>query len=719
MKFVEHKIIRGEGAGKWLPFARQKAARLHAQAQGGARTQRWTVDQGMVDIKVSVQGDQRHIHIERKGCPPFLSGLCDLVLHKEGDVPGADIPFTPVYQVDDPNDPDPAVMIDVFRRFYPSPATPPADRAWRDEPRLARDHDAAKQMITLKASMFSGQMRKVVQVLQGMNVEIPYSPAWGPTHGVFTASSGQPWVIEIANEGILAWPMSICRNPVTDADGVELLSYTPIATPKPTGAAFDAALANGDIIRLADADEMRACYSRIPFFTNCGWAFNSDGHEAANAVWHMEGEYVKTAIAVVHIAEVNGRPATATASLVEGGYLHGARYQCQLKFPLGDRRRFYSFDTSPGDPPFLHNSEAPVFVFYDGATRVVVKYINDLSASHTDVYADSFPDFQVETCVSPSIFGVQSKSGTEVHQAQAHLEGDEIPAAPTYLSASTLNTQDMGYPNFLGLAFLDANNAQYGHVYDLHQIAFSTRSGVTDSEVTLSAMVVPLDEREGYYYAHLIRRTNSESSRELRTEPVYEEGFFQEAEIIPPSHNFSGHCGDANGTTEITGLSGDSLAGVCDAGQWRGRVTPAQTIRRYFPGLSVGAAVIAATNATGACVLQGTPHPPATDISLDGESYSTHAPIFFFRGSGGVRYPLPTPRGTPYLFNVDGLATALFRFIEANETQAMVVVRDAFDPHKFALSPGINLVASLDLKSELSDYPVAEASANRSLIGVP
>lgn len=185
MAHFEHKIIQGEGAGKWLPFARQKVAALHARAKAmkvTALVQRWTVEAGMVEIAVRVAGDQRFIHIRRKPCPPFLSGLTDMVFHSDG-LSG----LTPVYEVPDPDHPE--EIIDVFRRFYPSPATPAEGRAWRDEPRLAIDEDAAKQMLVLRASMFSGEMRKVVQVLQGANVAIPYSPMFGLTHGVFTAAS--------------------------------------------------------------------------------------------------------------------------------------------------------------------------------------------------------------------------------------------------------------------------------------------------------------------------------------------------------------------------------------------------------------------------------------------------------------------------------------------------------------------------------------------------
>jgi hypothetical protein len=338
----EHKLLEGEGVGKYLPFARQKAELLYRQARGGTRTQRWLLD-GEFEVAIRVVGEDKYIRITG-GCPKFLSGLVDAVLE-----PGALIEDgpKPIYTIPDPN--NPAQTIKVLRRFYSKKGA-----AWKDERGL---NTSGKDIVQIRSSMFSGEMRKVVQVLQGMNQTVSYSPTWYKTHGVFTAQDKSKWVIEVSSSGVVAYPMNVCST------AIEGLGYTPLPTTKPAGG----------YITLLTADQVKDAYSKVPFFPACGWAFNPGGHKAINVAVTNDDDKTKTTLYRLTITEVENRPASATLVEADSGFIHGPKW-VHMKFPDIDGVLF-SFDTSNGSSVFTTVCDAPVFAYYDGDTEVVAQYL--------------------------------------------------------------------------------------------------------------------------------------------------------------------------------------------------------------------------------------------------------------------------------------------------------------------------------------------------------
>lgn len=697
---VEHKILRGAGAGKWLGFARAQLRLLAGQyvaqasrakqkrrdAETGVRTRRLLVDGGMIEIKVSVNRDQHYIEIRRRSCPPFVSGLADLVLHTEEGIQP-----TPVYQVDDPNDPDPAATIDVFRRFYPSPAIPAEDRDWRDEPRLAKDQEAAKQMISLKASMFSGEMRKVVQILQGSNVLIPYSPVFGICHGVYKAANGQRWIVKISSQGVFAWPMAMCLNPVYNAAGELVLDYTPISSPEPTD--IESATEAGTYVELLPSIGIRPFYNTSPFFFTCGWAFSEDGHKAANVSWTSQ-EVKRGHLHELTIAEVDGRLATASLVLVEEGVIHGPRAS-HMKYPqIGSN--IYSFDPFYNDANYMHLCEAPVFCWYEGQTLRVVRYIYNPQTYDT-VYSDSGTLFS-----NPLFKGNENRtlrSGTVTNGTDPAFQMDgwsmsgAVDSSPFYRE-SRYDLTPVGY-------IVEQAAGVATKVTDVFVVNFSRNDEAYGVRVA-QVLIVPPYNREACYLVGERNREVTSGSQQAITGRGQDVSFSSTTQSTCSSLPKDVLIGDSFDPSpdfyEVTADNVDISNGATPGAvyQYADDGVPCMKI----PTLRV---------ATGSNVT----------VTLAASSRAQQAFTYF---ATGVTYGLPMPPGSA---GFSGTLTGLFQYLNENETQAFIAEADGFDPGTFIISGDVGKVRGFECVSTAANYPVAEIGVDPnivsgfSFVGVP
>ena len=181
------------------------------------------------------------------------------------------------------------------------------------------------QYARLRPSMYSGRMRRLVQLVMGYGrlhadqiattgrdkvnmvqegVQVPYDYRWHRTHGLTTAADGRLWLLEISiSRGVVAMPLPLvpksARLKDSDRDvlraAVDEFGGLPLGTAFPTGQMFDAALAEGSIIRLLAPADMAAFYRMTPFSSVIGWSFNRAGTEAHNTGWYWHEDRVKRA----------------------------------------------------------------------------------------------------------------------------------------------------------------------------------------------------------------------------------------------------------------------------------------------------------------------------------------------------------------------------------------------------------------------------------------
>lgn len=232
------------------------------------------------------------------------------------------------------------------------------------------------------SGQFSGEMRKVVQLLLGMAVNdgmqtvtkpVLYSPCFALCHGIFVTSTGARWVIECASSGITAWPLPIVdgARPSTE-DGIDLPYF-----PLPVDALPDAA----DRVVLLDASGVSSFYSKQMMYALSGWAFNRNGHKAVNIVWDTpEDEYRVTHLCHLSIVEENGAPAFASLTIESGKYLFGyydsltmlktPRYTGAMGASVFNWPLSQNWVVGSAAPPRVES--APVHAYYAGSELITI-----------------------------------------------------------------------------------------------------------------------------------------------------------------------------------------------------------------------------------------------------------------------------------------------------------------------------------------------------------
>jgi hypothetical protein len=332
-------LIDSDGA-HLLAAAKGKARELYerltrTRQSRGAHRYEVTESEKTFYVSITVNAPFVQILVDSKKCPKFVSGLVWI----------EDF-FEPTVREEE---------VDYLRSIYLKEA--PTSKVL--EASLANN---ANQMLTVRAGMYSGEMRKVVQVLQGMGRTISYNYRASETHGVFRTGSGAPWIIKISRAGVFAWPMNFCRGP----NSPEALGYTPLPTAEPE-----------EPRELLSAEVMESVYEgKGGFYSGSGWAFSASGAKAANCFVGSKDIYSHSWQYVISIAAgSDGAPTSATVTLAEEGYIHGPK-ATHMKFPRAvNPLSLYSFDPFRGNTNYRNDCVAPVFCFYDGESLQTFFYL--------------------------------------------------------------------------------------------------------------------------------------------------------------------------------------------------------------------------------------------------------------------------------------------------------------------------------------------------------
>lgn len=227
----------------------------------------------------------------------------------------------------------------VFKRDPDKPTT-----SFNDEPRLAvkisdevhylGEHldplttvpfpDVAAQYKEICSSMYSGLMAKAVQVILGYGklqspsaseihridgVQVKYNWRWAKCHGIVRGAGNALWLVEISvTNGVLAMPLPMFKNTVVGTPVYQslvkskqdvlretalLFGGLPSGGTFPTGGELTAALASGDVLRLATAAHMAPFFDKSYYSSWMGWSFNLGGvgvtPQAHNTCYTAEG----------------------------------------------------------------------------------------------------------------------------------------------------------------------------------------------------------------------------------------------------------------------------------------------------------------------------------------------------------------------------------------------------------------------------------------------
>jgi len=247
------------------------------------------------------------------------------------------------------------------------------------------------QVSTISPGIFSGEMRKYVQVLLGAGKQIRYMSSVNVAHGIFTNQLDKSkWLIEIGRRGVLAMPLGVCPVAIDQHKRLnEQLGYMPTEEFFPDD--FDAALADGRVRQLGDKGLLNGFYADYFCYGNIGFAFSYSGIEAQNTChayeWNGEYKYLKGYRHKVTLTVDDfGDPVDATIKIMDSGWLYHESPHVfpHPKFPgaLGmysmDFRAFKADNNGElqlaivSPPVACVNS--PLFVFYEGEDEHVVGY---------------------------------------------------------------------------------------------------------------------------------------------------------------------------------------------------------------------------------------------------------------------------------------------------------------------------------------------------------
>lgn len=395
------------GGEQWLALAMQRFRALKASASPlHTRTQIIQPDPDTT-IEVHVSPSVDRIKIDSAPGVEVSSGLVNI-----GTISPATVPPTPRK----------------FSRFYPgSIQSAPENRAWVDTAKLnyrATQGEPA-QAVTIRSSMFTGAMEKVVAVALGANQRVPWSWTWAKTHGVHYDLSGKAWLIEVSAEhGVMAmkFPSTKAIKPKAAESQIrKSLGFLPGFSSFPEDESkLGEAIAEGIVLQLALPEALAEFYASSAIVQSSGWAFNSKGSECMNICLATVDGARGSACYKIEILTSESGPTGASILMVASGKGYGAREYNQnlgrrcdgtrLFIPTilfnGDRSLAvdysteFQFGTVAPDFSLTQDSpaKAPFYVFYDDGDSPQIFYqthfvYNDVSDTLASTFFSGLPAY--------------------------------------------------------------------------------------------------------------------------------------------------------------------------------------------------------------------------------------------------------------------------------------------------------------------------------------
>lgn len=490
-----HFTYEGDFAevGKWLAFAKHLFTGL---PQRGLIADEQVPAEGVFVRAFRLQGSNK-IHIKAdSSCSLFESGLVDVLYPPQTLVDGIDPRWTRTTTKGKTE----RYIAQVYKRHREDDGSVTYG-PWADSVRLAGNFTTEKRALSFmrkKPGMFTGAMRKVVQVLIGQGKPVPYEALYYFCHGV-TVLHEVPWVIEISiDKGVIAWKLPICKNKASTQDPeikalTDELGYYPIST------TLESAKPKGKYRTLLSAAELSNFYNgTFPLFDECGWAFHPNGLEAINTTLEKDGSgYLVGSYYRLSINTNDTGPESATLALAERGYVYGDRIN-HIKIPFYLDDNLISFDWYAGKilkPASTWST--PVYAYFDNHGQEVIlrSYRGDpATASPTNTFPSGY-------AVSPAFLGeFKSFSGGSGGEAMGPIMTGfpDIPFQRGYASGVVhINTLDQDF----GDCTLVYNFSMHPGVipgqaglYSFKQLSLGSVSDIADI-----VYVIPFWERQFVY----------------------------------------------------------------------------------------------------------------------------------------------------------------------------------------------------------------------------
>jgi len=671
---ITHITLADSEGDLFIGIAKVRAADLYARLERakqliGSHRFEYPHRDKTFYIEIRVQMPHVHIYIDSKTCPTFLSGLVWIKSF-----------FTPTVTVDD---------VEYLRTMFKKDAP-------TVEENVSKLAASAGQLKTMRSGQFSGEMRKVVQILQGTGREVPYSPTSGTTHGVFRTTGG-PWVIKISSDGVVAYPMKTCRGKNSPTS----LGYTPLPTAEPEEPRV-----------LMTAEAIKDAYTgKRAFYGLCGWAFSSDGSKAANCFVGSKDMYSYAWQYQISItADDDGQPISASMARLTEGYIHGPKTS-HMKYPRSDiPTALYSFDPYRGNANYRNDCSAPAFCYYDGGQlqTFFYNYAPGESFSRTDA-----GDGRSGLCTE--FDGVQRFFGSYSENAQPVIRLNSRRGSRSVRDRRSRQTIYTSGPLGMGNELPDFPSSSVVEVWFWNRERETARDNVTGLET--SVLIVTGYEREAAYIAEVLASDSGGFSASL-DQHAFPKSLYTK-EPVEPCYATSdlSHISFTVGAFEGSPYNDDS----CQSGKRYGELFGYWV----FPGTGVGSLITwreQVEDGWNGC--RNLVQQNATFYAANGSDVATW------------EYDIPRTRSTDYklsLYASDAGRVAVnasnaevddwIDFIEQGmNDQLAQVVRDAFAPSRMAFSRAPNKARGYELQtsSQFGPYSLdAVTSTTILFVGEP
>ena len=365
-------------------------------------------------------------------------------------------------------------------------------------------------MVIKKAGLFTGEMKRVVQLLAGRNAEIPYGYQWAKTHGVFiNKKTLDRWVIEIEQNGVKAWPLEMVRN-YCEEGKTPVVDYLPVPV-------TDLDSVTGKIA-LCGPEYLEDAYLGGPLLGGyMSWAFSASGHEAQVVIAYPGfgpgGEYTKSfRYKLTFSSDTNGDPSGVTLSLEQSGFVYTRDVSKNVRAPAlsgscGPSHPLALFSTGLSEPPEDGVISFPLAVYYVGETEQVFTF-NHKPQTVEDVYpATSHPTMDHADCISfiydQEYIDVDLYTARQVSTGGSTITG--IPWAETEIDNSW--TTDEYWHTVFSLSAssgpgccIESNRAFWGVYGSTHKLIKTTIRHPSRTKLYQFCLIFPWWEREAYIF---------------------------------------------------------------------------------------------------------------------------------------------------------------------------------------------------------------------------
>lgn len=412
----------------------------------------------------------------------------------------------------------------------------------------------------LRSSMYSGTMRKVVQIVMGLGkmpaakfrdpmepnkpdstyiksvvgpgVQVRFDYKFNRTHGIHIADDGEPWLVEISSfRGVLAmrlpvFPRSTTEGFKTRAEAreddamlyvLEELGYLPTGECFPFGQdEVDQQIENGNILQLLTAADLAEFYDYSGYSSACGWAFSPDGREAHNTGRRIDDDHIQTGawfqiniqIGALRENRLPGEPiAFGSAGLVK---VKEGRLFCNPSGPPGMRSQYLPFkvyeplleglvsiEGVPTEP--VENppiSDTPVHVCFVGNSLKVVNYYHN-----PEYLTREYKTLESEygRCLLAGEWELVQGEKTQLPQMMYTNDYDYRREYQVNYTRETLESIDKGYKPGSAFPEIDTDHWAFGVRFKGFANSYKITSGIT-TNIT-GVVIVPRYSREAFYFA--------------------------------------------------------------------------------------------------------------------------------------------------------------------------------------------------------------------------